>query len=282
MCICVICEEVMTDLIRLPEHRQCPTCGTIALRKTHHANSNLLYGVEYFDGTQQSDTGGKSGFSIDDVESIGAPRKKYFDRFAELIASDAPINAKLLDFGSGIGGFIRSINGVRPDLVCKGLEVNEEVAKLAQSRGVNVVSKIHGDEQFDVITMIDVIEHLNDPIEAFNVISDVSSMGTKILISTPNAGSTNFKLFGKSWGLFTPPEHVRYYNVEGLRRLLLKFGWQITDHFTFGHLFHNERSSAETWKGKVARKLFGIGFVYRFLNSVLKCGPVLILRAERC
>jgi 2-polyprenyl-3-methyl-5-hydroxy-6-metoxy-1,4-benzoquinol methylase len=104
---------------------------------------------------------------------------------------------RLLDVGGGEGGFARLAErerGVQAWL----LEPDAQAAAAAQAQGLRVLAGRLEDlvgpdlplpaQGFDVITLLDVLEHLPDPVAALRRLHAALAPGGAIVIATPNIG----------------------------------------------------------------------------------------------
>jgi ubiquinone/menaquinone biosynthesis C-methylase UbiE len=88
-------------------------------------------------------------------------------RFLEIIEK---INGRLLEIGCGTGMFIKSVKHYRPDLEIYGCDISKTAITLAEkNKKYDIHCKIGGasalpyeDESFDIVAMMDVLEHLED------------------------------------------------------------------------------------------------------------------------
>jgi 2-polyprenyl-3-methyl-5-hydroxy-6-metoxy-1,4-benzoquinol methylase len=105
----------------------------------------------------------------------------------------APPGSTLLDVGSGAGAFLTlaADAGFR----VTGLELNPRLAERARQRsGSEVVvgdveSEALGSRRFDVITLLDLIEHLLDPVAVLRRCHRWLAPGGHIIVYTPNHSS---------------------------------------------------------------------------------------------
>ena len=50
------------------------------------------------------------------------------------------------------------------------------------------------------------------------------------ITATPAGNSFAFQVYREKWGLFTPLEHIHFFSVKTLSRLLKNFGMQLLSH----------------------------------------------------
>ncbi|WP_298370910.1 class I SAM-dependent methyltransferase [Azospirillum sp.] len=121
---------------------------------------------------------------------------KEFVRILELAGRElgTPRNARLLDVGSGPGHFLRT--AVRAGYRATGVELNPGLAKLAaEASGAEMVAGdalalprllVGRERSFDVVTLLDVIEHVRTPVQLLRDAATFVAPGGVLLIYTPN------------------------------------------------------------------------------------------------
>jgi SAM-dependent methyltransferase len=122
--------------------------------------------------------------------------------------------SKLLDVGCGTGDFLVSL----PEEIQRfGIEPSDSAAQ-ARSRGIDVLTRQIGDlpvgAQFNLITIIDVIEHVVDPaallIEAYARLVP----GGKIIVSTGDPQNSMWRRVWKSnFWYVSFPEHLTFPSI---------------------------------------------------------------------
>ncbi len=80
---------------------------------------------------------------------------------------------------------------------------------------------------FDAITMIELIEHLSDPLSTLKETFRILKPGGVLVIQTANAGSFKAKLTRNNWEYFQPG-HLFYFTPQTLTKMLEKNGFRIT------------------------------------------------------
>ena len=140
------------------------------------------------------------------------------------------MSASILDFGSGAGFFMKSCESFGFAHVW-GLEPSAKLRNVATTklgiptdRVVEHLARLDG--QFDVIAMLDVIEHL--PVENINdILRDLTGRlkpGGILFGTTPNLGSLNIKISGQRDPVIAPPQHSVYFSSKSLDAFLRQHG----------------------------------------------------------
>lgn len=137
--------------------------------------------------------------------------------------------SRVLDIGCGDGSFI-SI--AKESFVCTGIEISDYLVSLASRRpGIKIVSgnflnvEFSG-EKYDGVTLISLLEHLEDPLQAMKKCFAFLREGGILLLKTVNYDCLNRKIKKNSWTGFRPPDHVVYFNPYNLKLLLKKVGFK--------------------------------------------------------
>jgi 2-polyprenyl-3-methyl-5-hydroxy-6-metoxy-1,4-benzoquinol methylase len=147
--------------------------------------------------------------------------------FLHKLSSYLSAGAKVLDIGCGDGSFIKQ---AKEKFDCYGIEISEYLAALARKEKLNVMVgnflfTDFANEKYDGITLISLLEHLDDPEKAMKKCFDLLNNGGYLLIKTVNYGCLNRIIKRENWSGFRPPDHVIYFTPLNLKLLLLKIGF---------------------------------------------------------
>lgn len=115
---------------------------------------------------------------------------KDYQEFCQYAVSLRPQGGKLLDIGCGVGNFLMQFKNIHAFEV-QGIEISKFAVSEAQKKGLNV---IQGDfmslqlppESFDLISMLDVLEYMAEPVKALKEVARLLSPGGHLLIAVPN------------------------------------------------------------------------------------------------
>jgi SAM-dependent methyltransferase len=81
---------------------------------------------------------------------------------------------------------------------------------------------------FDVVTLWDVLEHLEHPKDTLKEIRRILKPDGLLVFRIPNESSWDARLFGKYWAGYDPPRHYYVFNEITITNLLLQVGFSIT------------------------------------------------------
>lgn len=151
----------------------------------------------------------------------------------------------LLDIGSGIGIMLDTAKKI--GYQATGVELSQKLADVAHKKGHEViVTNINEsplDRKFDTISMMDIIEHLEDPKQILESLKPLLNANGELIVYTPNHDSLIVKIAHMfySMGIKSPIEniyactHTCFFTSKTLKDVLLKSGYTITDvnHFNY-------------------------------------------------
>ncbi len=83
------------------------------------------------------------------------------------------------------------------------------------------------DDQFDVITLYNVLEHLHDPASELAEIRRILKPGGAVAIEVPNTDCLQFRWFGQRWSALDVPRDLYYWNPRLLSQMLEKSGYEV-------------------------------------------------------
>lgn len=200
---------------------KCQTCTLIFV--SPRGNEFQIYDRDYFSGAVHGY--GFVNYEEDKSASMGY-LKKYLKWLKDLgIEKDA----KLLDVGAANGFFVSLAE--KKGLNATGIELSEDAVDWAKKLGRKVFQSdamsMSLSDKFDVITVLDVLEHLSQPEEFLRRVKVNLNTNGFLLINVPNEGSLFAKLSGKSWHSYVPPEHLFYFNRKSLYSILSMNGYEV-------------------------------------------------------
>lgn len=212
---CLCCQSVEFQSIGEKNNYRIEICRNC---KTLNA-TNLGGSAEVFD---YSDYYSEETLAIPDF---------ILQRLAEIIAEFEPYRqtGRLLDVGCGAGTMLKAaLNG---NWAAEGLEVSDSSVEFLRKNNFKV---FHGEltkagfpkNNFDVITAVEIIEHIPDPQELFDESFRILRSGGLFWGTSPHGQGLSGKILGSDWSCVAPPEHLHLLSVKGLRMMLEKAGFR--------------------------------------------------------
>lgn len=202
---------------------ECKNCNFM-FQNTDVENAYKFYTEEYYKQTQDYSY-------IDEREKEHFARYVWKKRFKILkkLEKTTGKDKNFLDVGCSFGGLMKvsEENGYK----AYGVEVSEYSGKYSKERFgkdrvfIGSIENVKlPEEKFSIVTMIEVIEHIVDPLKAiFNIYNSMKKGGV-LLIQTANMSGLQAKLFGKKYHYFLPG-HISYFNHKNLKNLLKEIGF---------------------------------------------------------
>ncbi len=136
---------------------------------------------------------------------------------------------RILDVGCFTGEFLELLRDRGADVY--GLELQAEAVEIASAKlpGRIFRAGVHGNEfpimEYDVITMMGLIEHVVDPVEMLQRAANLLVAGGVLMLQTPNNGSLFARVMGKHWPPYAPVEHIHLFRAKSLRSVLSRLGF---------------------------------------------------------
>jgi 2-polyprenyl-3-methyl-5-hydroxy-6-metoxy-1,4-benzoquinol methylase len=135
----------------------------------------------------------------------------------------------LLDIGAYIGVFVEEAQKSGWEAV--GVEPSDWAAAEAQKRGLNVIvgtqdaPELQG-KQFDVVTMWDVIEHVDSPSTEMAKAYRLLKPGGWLVLHTMDIDSLTAKMMGGRWP-WLMDMHLHYFSRKSMAQMLEKNGYEV-------------------------------------------------------
>jgi SAM-dependent methyltransferase len=152
-------------------------------------------------------------------------------RYREWIG-DGP--RRVLDVGCGDGRLLALLREFGPESwSLEGIEIDPEAAARCEARGFRVhrgrmEDFAPGEASFDGVVMLQLIEHVEDPVAVCERVFAMLRPGGCFVIETPNLGGLDYRLFrGRHWGHYHFPRHWNLFSSEALHRMLEQRGFEI-------------------------------------------------------
>ena len=155
-------------------------------------------------------------------------------RVLRKLAAGLPQGAAALDVGCGDGRLLDGIARACPQVTeLAGVEISDAAAEQARAKGYQVSVGSFEDlepphERYDLIFLIQVLEHLFEPVATLERLHELLSPGGTLLLETPSTDCADFRRYkDRYWGGYHIPRHLNLFTAEPLERLLRDRGFEV-------------------------------------------------------
>ncbi|UXP33425.1 class I SAM-dependent methyltransferase [Reichenbachiella agarivorans] len=140
-------------------------------------------------------------------------KSKLLDRLAD--------KKSILDIGCGTGQLLSylqandwKVTGIEPDELARkqaineiGNHVHEELRDLPKGK-------------YGIITMWHVLEHVHDINDTLQIIRNLLSKQSRLVIALPNSDSYDQRFYKKHWAAYDIPRHLYHFNQATIKELM--------------------------------------------------------------
>lgn len=158
-------------------------------------------------------------------------RSRTAERHLRIVEENAD-GGLILDIGCASGLFLAAaadagwlVTGIEPSEVLRR-EAMERLGGCGTVLPLTLEEADLGDQQFDAITMWDVLEHVAEPMETMKRCRALLKSSGCLFLNVPDIDSIEAKILGKRWPLLLP-EHLNYFNRPSLKLCGEKSGLQL-------------------------------------------------------
>lgn len=230
---------------------RCPICylGETELKRDYTKFVKEFYSEGYYEGDPTRSA--YMDYELDKPLIVQNMRK--FLSF--LPASQS--KAKFLDVGCAFGYFVEL--AMRHGYDAYGFDPSAFAAKKARelvgARRIQegtIQEATYPKASFDVITMFDVFEHLQDPLRDMKKLRSLLKPGGVILIATGDTRSVAARIMKRKWTFFIPPQHIFFFHRKNVVTLLSLAGlvphaWhRVGKWLSLGYILHLGRTTGES------------------------------------
>lgn len=161
---------------------------------------------------------------------------RRLDEIVESFASYRQTN-RFLDVGCGAGALLQA--ATRAGWNAQGQEISRTGCEQLRRLGITAY---HGDliaaafpaDHFDVVTAVEVVEHLPDPQTYVREVARILRPGGLFWGTTPHGGGASARVLGTHWSMVGPPDHLQLFSIKGIRTMFQNASFRRVRVFTEG------------------------------------------------
>jgi SAM-dependent methyltransferase len=134
--------------------------------------------------------------------------------------------SRVLDIGAGTGHVVQSLRALLPGARISCIEESEALAALLAQRGFEVsqdLACLAPDREFDAILLMEVIEHVPDPVGFLAQIKPLLASRGRIFLTTPCG---ELRTGSRRTNAYDTPEHLQFFVEDSLRLAVQKAGFR--------------------------------------------------------
>ncbi len=210
---------------------QCLECGLIYKIVGKEFDISSIYSDRYHE-------------SIDPAYFAGSKTHSFFRKVLKKIPLAPRENPpRLLDIGMGPGTLLEEASAL--GFNAQGIDLNEQNIAQARARHLNAervsVEEMRVDQRFDVITMMDFLEHVREPQACLKKAFEALNPGGHLIVYTPNHAALIVRIAHGLYQLgFRRPideifgdHHLSYFDKRSLTQALTRAGFLIDKWWLF-------------------------------------------------
>lgn len=204
------------------EYAKCDKCETISIIQDIK-DLNSIYPKNYY------------SFSKDAGKSILNKIKDFIEvkMFKGIVDKLHGNDLSVLDVGGGTGWVLNSLKKATNRFKYFNIvDIDENAESTAIVNGYSFfkgkIEDYKPKNKFDLIIMLNLIEHVSDPVLVLNSIKDMTKKNGLIVIKTPNNDSLDARIFKKyNWGGLHAPRHFNIFSKKSIEILAEKNGLKV-------------------------------------------------------
>ena len=192
---------------------ECGDCGLVFLSEDNHINeafyenSNMHQSFDFYKWRNET--------LVDDT-------RRY-----EFLKSSL-VNKKVLDFGSGNGGFLKLTKNISKKVL--GVELEKAIIPFYKEENIPFENNLDNiSDKFDIITSFHVIEHIKEPLKILDKLKNLLDDNGRLIIEVPNANDALLTIYeNEAFSNFTYWScHLYLYTQHTLNLLAKQAGFEI-------------------------------------------------------
>ena len=221
--------DLLHDLPGIFEVVICRTCGLIRTNPRPTPDTIGYYYPDDYGPYLDSIVTAVEEESSNTIKQFFKPMVKKIFNFHGTPLPTLPVG-HMLEIGCASGSYLH--NMASKGWQVQGIEFSAKAAQTAMQLGYSVhvgplESAPQPESPLDLIVGWMVLEHLYDPVAGLRKLSKWAKPEAWLVLSVPNAGALEFRIFKDKWYALQVPTHLNHFTPQSLKKVLLAGGWQI-------------------------------------------------------
>lgn len=222
---CMACDgacKPLFDVDGIPVTR-CEDCG-LGAAHPEAFDPEKYYDAGYFSGNRHD------GY-VDYQGSESTLRREFRKTVHALIRQGVPEGSVMLEVGCAYGYFLAEASKYYK---VHGLEISDDAVGACHARGLASVVQGSADSTdmtrfpvLDAVVMLDVIEHLENPLGVMGRTAARLRPGGVMALTTGDFSSLASRVGKERWRLMTPPQHLWFFTPDSFRHIARKLGLEV-------------------------------------------------------
>jgi len=219
---CPLCGADGSPMFEVAGHMYWRCAGCTLVFASGHANANFRESIEDYEPAYRR-------YLEDDF--VDASNLDDLIEWIESYVSLRSPEIRLLDVGSGSGKLIRRLSQVR-HCTLSGIEPSVGLFKAYDlaSHGIEAITlrelAARDPIAYDVVTVLDVIEHAPDAGDFVHALARVTRPGSFVFLTTPNVGGPLARLLGRHWHHYNA-YHFSLYGTQAIAEAARRNGFRV-------------------------------------------------------
>ncbi|MBE9041885.1 class I SAM-dependent methyltransferase [Oscillatoriales cyanobacterium LEGE 11467] len=234
-CVCWVCDTPNPQVVKLANITEPLTSESFAITDSHYGQTEEIQRCQNCGFLQCSDFENVLSFyeQLEDVayEETRAERMLQAQKLLEILQKYRS-KGTFFDIGAGSGILVEAALKMGYD--AEGIEPSLWLQQQAQKHQLPVYAGSFPDDcfpdtkprhRYDIVTLIDVIEHVPNPGEVVAEVAKILSEDGIVAVVTPDVGSLAAKILGWKWWHFRVA-HIGYFNRKTLNLMMKRAGFE--------------------------------------------------------
>ena len=211
-------------------YRECSFCGTVFM--TPRPDKEMLH--DFFAKSE-----GLSYWNSKIFQGLKARKEHVFEPRIRWITESLEFSDEstrsYLDFYSKYLPFIEKISTLKNFVNKVSYKPDENISKEIPNLGFEVKNSL-GEQKYSVITAFEVFDRFYNPRSVLATIKNSLETGGLLFLSTTSASGLDFQFLLQKSKNIIPPIHMNIFSVEGIKKILEDFDFEVLELSTPGSL----------------------------------------------